>query len=126
MHLTSLIFAAAQLASPIAEHMVLQRDCIVAVRGSRPQCAIAIEDNAEPSVRYAAEELRDHVKKLTGVALDIVKEENRSGTWLKKVSIALSDDPSLGDDGFEVKSTEDSLSRLFRYWLYRKGILLRV
>ena len=106
MNIAITFLAALQLASPITDHTVRT----VAVHGNRPQCAIAIPDKAEPSVRYAAEELRNHVKELTGVELGIVKRGTPSDTWQTNISIGLSSDQSLGDDGFEVKSTEDSLS----------------
>ena len=83
---------------------------VLAGRGSAAPCAIAVKDGDAPSVRYAAEELRDHVKKITGAAMKIVSDGPEAQG--AKVSIALSDDASLGDDGFEIKSTADSLSVL--------------
>ena len=74
------------------------------VRGCRPPCAITIPAGALPSVRYAAEELRDHLKKMTGVNMDIVREGRRYGAGKVRVSVGLTDDPSLGDDGFEIKT----------------------
>ena len=79
-------------------------------RGCRPPCAITIPAGALPSVRYAAEELRDHLKKMTGVNMDIVREGRRYGAGKVRVSVGLTDDPSLGDDGFEIKTAPGSLT----------------
>ena len=83
---------------------------VLAERGWYPTTVIAVDADAAPSVQYAAEELRDHVKKITGEELPIVKDGDRSCRRDPVVSIGLSGDASLGDDGFEISSTKDSLS----------------
>ena len=82
----------------------------LAVRGCRPPCAIELLPNSTPSVRYAAEELRDHVKKITGIELDIVREGLRPASGKARVTVGLTDDSSLGDDGFEIKSAPGVLT----------------
>ena len=44
---------------------------VIAERGKTPTCTITYAPDAHPCVKYAAEELRDYVKKLTGVELTI-------------------------------------------------------
>ena len=44
---------------------------VIAERGKSADCTIVCGEDADPAVRYAAEELRDYVKKLTGVELTI-------------------------------------------------------
>ncbi len=83
---------------------------VLAARGCRPPCAIMLSEFTKPSVRYAAEELRDHVQKITGVEMDIAKEGPVGPKWRAKVSLGLSDDPELGADGFEIKSTENAIT----------------
>ena len=83
---------------------------VLAERGKRSTCVIEVDDDTAPSVNYAAQELRDYLKKITGEELFIEKSANRSRRWHAVVSIGLTNDPSLGDDGFEIFSTKDSLS----------------
>ena len=47
----------------------------LAVRGRAPEYAIVRASDASPSVKYAAEELRDFTERLTGVRLPIVEVE---------------------------------------------------
>ena len=47
----------------------------LAVRGRAPEYAIVRAAAASPSVKYAAEELRDFTERLTGVRLPIVTDE---------------------------------------------------
>ncbi len=58
------------------------------------KAAVSITDDGAPSSRYAAEELRNHLKKLNLAEPDM------------RFSIGLSGDLSLGDDGFEIKSAD--------------------
>ncbi len=83
---------------------------VLAARGQSPLCAIETAGSARPNVRYAAEELRDHVKMITGVKLDIVEEGRKTIAGGVRVSVGLLDDPALGDDGFEIKSTPGGLT----------------
>ncbi len=59
---------------------------------------VSVKDDGAPSSRYAADELREHLKKLKPVEQEL------------SVSIAISDDKELGDDGFEIKSTAGAVS----------------
>ena len=64
------------------------------------ECAagVAINDDGSPSARYAADELREHLRLLQ-------KHANRL-----QVSIAISEDKELGDDGFEIRSADGAVS----------------
>ena len=70
----------------------------VFICASGSHAAVSLAGEAAPSVRYAAEELRSHVKMLTGA-------EPKAD-----ISIGLSSDPSLGDDGFEINSKDGVVS----------------
>ena len=83
---------------------------VLAERDRESVCAIAIKPNPAPSVRYAAEEFRDHVKKLTGVELPVEEVAIGKGKGKTSVSIELLDDAALGDEGFEITSTQNALS----------------
>ena len=73
---------------------------VAALALSVAECAagVAINDDGSPSARYAADELREHLRLLQNHA-------NRL-----QVSIAISDDKELGDDGFEIKSADGAVS----------------
>ena len=60
--------------------------------------SVSICGDETPSVRYAADELREHLGKLVIAKPDV------------DISIGLSDDPSLGDDGFEINSSDGVVS----------------
>ena len=60
---------------------------VLAARGQSPLCAIETAGSARPNVRYAAEELRDHVKMITGVKLDIVEEGRKTIAGGVRVSV---------------------------------------
>ena len=85
----------------------------VAARGCRAPCRIVCRTGrGGPSVRYAAEELREHVAKITGVELDVANENDKclpGEERLPRVMIGLTDDASLGDDGFEIRASGDTL-----------------
>ena len=102
---------------------------IVAERGVKPQYAIRFASDAGENVRYAADELRDYVDRITGTKLPIVSDgtmstpqvkesESVSGVLSAEIhvppvpsprSIVLREikDPSLGDDGFTVRMASD-------------------
>ena len=50
----------------------------IAERGAPPAYAIVLPDEPSSSEKYAAEELRDHVKKIAGIELD---ESLSPGEW---------------------------------------------
>ena len=64
----------------------------VATRGADAEYAIALPENPAPSELYAAEELRGHVKALTGVELPI------GGALERKIRISISE--GFADDEF--------------------------
>ena len=83
----------------------------LAERGAAPAHSIVIARGASPSQRYAAEELRAYVKRLTGVALPVVTDEG----LLPAAAIVLgetrhtaaalggaADVKDLGEDGFRL------------------------
>ena len=56
----------------------------LAVRGRTPEYAIVRAADALPSVKYAAEELRDFTERLTGVRLPFVEVGEASGVSLHR------------------------------------------
>ena len=64
------------------------------------ECAagVVINDDGSPSARYAADELREHLKLL----------KNHANGF--QVSIGISDDKELEDDGFDIKSADGVVS----------------
>ena len=82
------------------------RNLEIACRETGNAHAIVVAPSSEPSVRYAAEELRDHVCLMTGVKMRIVSalDENPG----KSVFIRC-DKQVAGDDGFRLKVEGDDL-----------------
>ena len=80
---------------------------VIARRGCPANVPIALSTDATPSFRYAAEELRDHVKGMTDVELAIA-ENGRRGVFLEKGTA------ELGDDGFRIRSGADGV-HIFGY-----------
>ena len=122
---TSLLFLVAAGCSPSnprEEKTKQESSVVLASRGCQPSWAIFIKPDAFPSVRYAAEELRDHLKKLTGIELEVFCKESVPGTSKKAISIGLKDDSAIGDDGFEISISKDSVSILGG----RRGVLYGV
>lgn len=76
----------------------------IAERGKTPAVKIGIPADPSPSVRYAAEELRDHVKKMTGVELPLA-EDSHAAVTIREVS-----DLSLGTDGFRLREKGGKLT----------------
>ena len=60
--------------------------------------AVSIQNDGSPSARYAADELRNYLKKLSPVERDL------------QISIGISDDKELGDDGFDINSADGVVS----------------
>ena len=75
----------------------------LAERGRPPACVIVVSDPANAVQKYAAEELRDHVKRITGVALPIAKER---GSAAKAVVLSSG---HFEDDGFRLRTDRGSL-----------------
>lgn len=75
---------------------------VIARRGCPANVPIVLSTDATPSFRYAAEELRDHVKGMTDVELAIA-ENGRRGVFLEKGTA------ELGDDGFRIRSGADGV-----------------
>ena len=71
---------------------------VIAERGKTPTCTITYAPDAHPCVKYAAEELRDYVKKLTGVELTINGEADRRIVLLGDVAIC-----DVAPDGFAIR-----------------------
>ena len=67
---------------------------LLSVLATECAAAVSITDDGAPSSRYAAEELREYLKKLSPVEQEL------------KVSIGISDDTELGDDGFDIRSAD--------------------
>ena len=75
---------------------------VVAERGRTDNPPVVLPADAMPSFRYAAEELRDHVKGMTGVTLSIVDSGCR-GVFLEKGGA------DLGDEGFRIRTDADGV-----------------
>jgi hypothetical protein len=76
----------------------------VARRGMPAGFTIVTGENPPPSVKFAASELRDYVKKITDVELPVA--ERVAGG---RKSVRLTIDEKLGDDGFRLKVENDGL-----------------
>ncbi len=82
------------------------KDFVIAERGHAAGCTIVCGDGADPAVRYAAEELRDYVKKLTGVELTIDGDEER------QIVLSVGELDGVASDGFSILATEDDVLRI--------------
>ena len=72
-------------------------DFTLAERGKPVKCRIVVPPGAGPSYWHAAEELRDHVKQMTGVELPVVS------AWKGKGAVRLEKPPKeLGEEGFRI------------------------
>ena len=60
----------------------------LAVRGRAPEYAIVRAADASPSVKYAAEELRDFTERMTGVRLPIVEVEAATSAALPPKAVS--------------------------------------
>ena len=69
------MFFAAASVSAFATCAMAEGTLDLAVRGRAPEYAILRAADASPSVVYAAEELREHVKRMTDVELPIVADD---------------------------------------------------
>lgn len=92
---------------------------LIAERGKPAHAAIAISDDAGPSGRYAAEELRRCIKAQTGVALPFAGEADGSRP-ARRIEIERTDE--YGQDGFLLFVTNSSL----RISGGRRGVLYGV
>ena len=90
----------------------------LAVRGRAPEYAIVRAADASPSVKYAAEELREFTERLTGVRLPIVEVAAATSASLpskavflnmSRLSSQVSCPLNLGDDGFSLKAVDGDL-----------------
>ena len=79
---------------------------VIAERGKPADCTIVCGEDADPAVRYAAEELRDYVKKLTDVELSI------NGKGRRKIVISEGHLCDVPPDGFAILATENSVLRI--------------
>ena len=75
---------------------------VIAERGRAENPPIVIPADAAPSFRYAAEELRDHVRGMTDVELAI-SDFGARGVFLEK------GEADLGDDGFRIRTGADGV-----------------
>ena len=73
------------------------------VRGVRPDCSLALPTDASASQKLAAAELKAYLKRLTGA--DLPEGEVAS----RQIRIETVEDPKLGEDGYEIVSTDTAL-----------------
>ena len=80
----------------------------LARRGSPPDYAIVTRSAATATEKYAATELRDFLKRQTGVELKI---RNDSTPIPEKAILVMTDtgDESLGDEGFRIRVSGERL-----------------
>lgn len=80
---------------------------VLAERGSAPKFAIVVGDNPAPSRRYAAEELRDWTRRLTGVTLPIeaARPAGVAGVFLDEPCAT----SCLGVEGFRLHVSDGDL-----------------
>ena len=76
---------------------------VVAESGHDPDVKLVLPANPDPAEVYAAEEFRDHVEKMTGVRLPIVKGEHGAGR-----AIVFSSGTSKSD-GFDVRLADGTV-----------------
>ncbi|MBR2839659.1 MAG: DUF4838 domain-containing protein [Kiritimatiellae bacterium] len=86
------------LALAAAPFAVAAGSFVLAERDKAAECAIVVPAEASEPLRYAAEELRSHVKLLTDVELPI----STNGTERAR-TVALEEDASLGEDAFRLR-----------------------
>ena len=81
---------------------------LIAERGKAADCSIVIAVDARPSCVYAAEELQNHVREMTGVELGIERRTCPVGD-ARAIILEIVEDPILGTDGFRLKVDGDTL-----------------
>ena len=98
-------------------------ELVLAQRGRPAECAIILSASAGESCRYAARELRDYVRRMTGVELPI-REEGESPSALPRNSVFIREEGSSpdGEDAFHLKSDGTNL----RISGGRRGVLYGV
>ena len=77
---------------------------VIARRGIPADCAVVVPAQASEPVRYAARELCDHVKKMTGVSLTVAANSPVSGR-----AVVLGTAPGLGAEGFRIAAKGNRL-----------------
>ena len=104
------MFLAAAGVSAFATYAMAAGTLDLAVRGRAPEYAILRAADASPSVVYAAEELREHVRRMTDVELPIVTDDQPQPPakaivlGRTKYTIPVNVQQELGDDGFHLKT----------------------
>ena len=73
--MVKMVVSVALVVAALAASMAAGGDLLLAERGAPEAYAIVVPASAGASVRYAAEELRDHVRLMTGVEMPIVTNE---------------------------------------------------
>jgi len=77
-------------------------DFVVARRGSPAECVIALPAEASASQVYAAEELRTHVAKMTGVRLPVATNAAPGFVRAIRLGGSAAETKELGEDGFRL------------------------
>ena len=69
----------------------------IAERNKEPSVEIGVPAGSSPSVHYAAEELRNHIRQMTGVELPLTDANGTTAVTIREIA-----DPRLGTDGFRL------------------------
>ena len=86
-------------------------DFPIAERGLPPDCAIVVPARTTECLRYAADELRDCVERLTGVRLAVMTEGMRPAP--REIRLACTPVPDeLGSDGFRLVVSSNRLDAI--------------
>ena len=78
---------------------------VLSERGKLPETVILLPKHAEPSVKYAAEEIQRCIAKMTDVKLPICEENSKRAE--KAISLIPTDD--YGSDGFRIRAKNETL-----------------
>ena len=109
--LSEMLAAVAVTVAALCSRTACGGDFVVARRGADADCAVVVPEHASPSVRFAAGEFCEYVKRMTGVELALTTDaEHPSGKavligdtrWTKEALGDGFDIAALGDDGFRI------------------------
>ena len=113
-----MVKAVVSVVAALAASMAAGGDLLLAERGAPESYAIVVPASAGASVRYAAEELRDHVRMMTGTEMPIVTNEtDATSASLPEKAIVL----EVVQDGFTRSSGSTRLDNQDAFRLHVEG-----